>query len=185
MGHEIAYHYDVLDASRGDYQLALAQFEQHVDFFREQGFEIKTVCPHGNPLMKRVGWSSNKDFFRSEWVRRQVGDYFDVVVDWPKYFDGDSGYISDAGYRWKLISNVSENDRDDFPDKEIVDFFGVLDSKNNVVLSTHPHRWRRNKIFQLLIRYRFFLLRGVARLVGRSELIRKLITPFYGLAKRF
>ena len=45
-------------------------FLEHISFFRSHGFLIKTICPHGNPLLERNGWSSNKDFLRSSEIRK-------------------------------------------------------------------------------------------------------------------
>ena len=53
MGHDIGYHYDVLDANNGDYKAAIDQFRLHLDAFSDMGIDIKTVCPHGNPIKMR------------------------------------------------------------------------------------------------------------------------------------
>jgi len=66
MGHEVSYHYDVLDANNGAMGLAAMEFQRSIDEFAEIGLAVKTVCPHGNPVLQRKGWSSNKDFFRAQ-----------------------------------------------------------------------------------------------------------------------
>ncbi|MEX0596956.1 MAG: hypothetical protein WD512_10700 [Candidatus Paceibacterota bacterium] len=185
LGHEIAYHYDVLDAAKGDVDLAIKTFIGHINVFNRHGYDVKTVCPHGNPLMERRGWDSNKDFFRSKNVRDQVGNFLDVVVDWNEYFTFGSIYVSDAGYKWKIISNISENDRINSKDLMVHDLGEIIDSKKSLVLSTHPHRWRKYSSSVVAIRLRFYVLRLIGKFLGRSKTIRKLLTPFYSLARRF
>jgi len=58
MGHEISYHYDVLDSSHGDMEKAIDEFENNKQRFEELGFALKTVCQHGNPVVERVGYTS-------------------------------------------------------------------------------------------------------------------------------
>lgn len=185
LGHEIAYHYDVLDASGGDFYVAIKSFNDHIETFELYGYKIKTVCPHGNPFMERKGWDSNKDFFRSAKVREQVGNFFDVIIDRKYFFSSDSKYISDAGYEWKLVSDVSENDRIKSVDLVITNLYELIGEPNFLVISTHPHRWRKSAFCQKFIRYRFFALRYFARLVGKSRLLKKMLTPFYRVARRF
>jgi len=56
MGHEIGYHYEVLDKTKGDKEKAFILFEEELRMFREVT-DVKTICMHGNPLVR---WS-NKD----------------------------------------------------------------------------------------------------------------------------
>ena len=70
MGHEITYHYDVLDSNRGNFKLAIEAFSNDIKRFKKYGFDVQTVCPHGNPVMIRDGWESNKDFFREQKVQK-------------------------------------------------------------------------------------------------------------------
>jgi len=116
LGHEIAYHYDVLDANDGNYEAAIKEFQKHLDTFRSLGFTIKTVCPHGNPIKIRDGWSSNKDFFKNDRVNATFPDILDIVVHLPKIVKKEYAYISDAGYSFKKIANIYDNDRKDFGD---------------------------------------------------------------------
>ena len=50
LGHEVSYHYDVLDEFNGDIIKARENFISNIELFNEFGFEIKTICPHGNPI---------------------------------------------------------------------------------------------------------------------------------------
>ena len=58
MGHEVSYHYDVLDSNNGNFESATKEFEENLQKFEQLGFKIKTVCQHGNPIKKRI--SMNK-----------------------------------------------------------------------------------------------------------------------------
>lgn len=69
MGHEISYHYDVMDACGGDIVAAMEAFAENLRLFTASGFEIVTLCQHGNPVVERKGYHSNRDFFRNEKVR--------------------------------------------------------------------------------------------------------------------
>lgn len=66
LGHEVSYHHDVMDRSAGDIDKAIRIFKEDLDLFERNGFNIKTVCQHGNPAIRRVGYASNRDFFRSK-----------------------------------------------------------------------------------------------------------------------
>lgn len=73
-GHEISYHYDVLDAHAGDYKAAEEDFIKYSKVFADNGFRYGTICQHGNPVKKRVGYTSNRDFFRNQEIRSHYPD---------------------------------------------------------------------------------------------------------------
>ena len=183
--HEIGYHYDVLDASSGDYNKALSMFLEHISFFRSHGFLIKTICPHGNPLLERNGWSSNKDFLRSSEIRKALRCYFDVVIDWPNHFAPTYSYVSDAGYSWNQVVDIAENDRSYSSDLPIESILKYISSTRNLVISTHPHRWRRSFVSQWIIYIRFSFLKSIAKFLWQFSFLKKFISPFFHLAKKF
>ena len=74
MGHEISYHYDVLDASKGDINIATDVFETDRKKFEQLGFPLSTVCQHGNPIIERTGYHSNRDFFRNSDIQKKYPD---------------------------------------------------------------------------------------------------------------
>ena len=45
LGHEVAYHYDVLDSKEGNYSEALKEFGEICGLFASAGIQITTVCP--------------------------------------------------------------------------------------------------------------------------------------------
>ena len=152
LGHEVSYHYDVLDSNKGDMTAAIEEFSGTVSRFRGHGFEVRTVCPHGNPIMRRDGWSSNKDFFRNMDVVELYPRIFDVVVQAKDVIKSKFTYISDAGYGWKLIGNVDDNDIQNIGDIDIYrlsTMLKLISDSNKVIISSHPHRWSPNKFIQI------------------------------------
>ena len=100
LGHEVGYHYDVLDNNDGDKKKAVSEFGDALSCFSDNGLAISTVCPHGNPLKKRVGYSSNKDFFLDIEIRKQFAHIVDVYLTFPDMLDPDYLYITDAQYSY-------------------------------------------------------------------------------------
>jgi len=91
LGHEIGYHYEVLDKARGDYKKAIIIFESELNKLREI-VDIKTICMHGNPLTK--------------WRNIDVWNYYDFTkfgIIGEAYLSinyEDIAYFSDTGRTW-------------------------------------------------------------------------------------
>ena len=187
LGHEVTYHYDVLDANSGDYELAVKEFSENIEMFNSFGFEVKTVCPHGNPLLNRLSWSSNKDFFRDKSVADRFSDILDMVVHLPYRIESNYTYISDTGYGWKEIVNISDNDIKNSGDISLGEYRELLETireKDRVILSTHPHRWEKNRVKATFNIYRFKILRYLARRLSSIGFLKKIMSKFYFLAKK-
>lgn len=187
MGHEVSYHYDVLDSNFGDIKKAISEFSQTIEDFKKYGFEVQTVCPHGNPLMSRVGWSSNKDFFRNKKISNQFPEIFDIVVHGQNKIKSDYNYVSDAGYKFQIITDITHNDLKKIDDKEISDtkeLIRLANSNKSLILSTHPHRWNSNVVTAWITRTRFLTIRKFALLASKSKLMKKIMSKFYFLAKK-
>lgn len=89
MGHEIGYHYEVVDKAKGNYEQAVQIFEAELSEFRKI-CDVKTICSHGNSLTK---WDN-----RHLWITH---DYrkFDIVGE--AYLSlSDVAYLSDTGRTW-------------------------------------------------------------------------------------
>jgi len=187
LGHEVTYHYDVLDANNGDYELATQEFIQNIKLFSSFGFEVKTVCPHGNPLINRDGWLSNKDFFRDENIVDRFSNILDIVVELPLKVESSYTYISDAGYGWQEIVNISDNDIKNGGDIALGDYKNLLEtigSRDRVILSTHPHRWEKIRVKAFFNLYRFKTLRYISRKLSTIAFLKKIMSKFYFLAKK-
>lgn len=188
LGHEVTYHYDVLDANNGDIEKATIEFSETIRKFEEAGFAITSVCPHGNPMMNRNGWSSNKDFFRDVGVSNKFSNIFDLVVQGKEKIGRDFIYVSDAGYGFNIISDITHNDKllsEDIPLGGIDEVLNLISEHEAVVVSTHPHRWNPSPFLADLAKARFILIRKVAKYASKSKLLKLLISKFYFMAKRF
>jgi hypothetical protein len=187
MGHEVSYHYDVLDSNHGNIRAAIEEFSETVTSFKKYGFEVKTVCPHGNPLMHRNGWLSNKDFFRNEEVINLYPNIFDIVVQAKSVIKSEFKYISDAGFGWKLIGNIDSNDIVNSGDTDINSndsMLNLISLNSKIIISSHPHRWSKGyfaAVFHLII---FKTIRFTVRLLARIKFLKKIMSKFYYLAKK-
>jgi len=188
LGHEVSYHYDVLDANNGDFEKANIDFQENLQKFEKAGFEIKTVCQHGNPLKNRVGYSSNRDYFRNKIIANQYKEISDIVVNFRENTGVNFTYISDAGYSWNIISDPENNDRiKGDPDIKLNGFSDVLTELNDgksIIISTHPHRWQKSKIRIFLKISLFKTVRTSVEFLSKIPGIKNVLNKFYFLAKK-
>ncbi len=187
MGHEVTYHYDVLDANNGNFDVASDEFAKIIKAFAFYGFEVRTVCPHGNPIVIRDGWSSNKDFFRDKSIVEKFPNILDMVVQLPNILSDTYAYISDTGYGWRQIVNIKDNDIVNHGDIDLGDYknlLKIIDNEDRVILSTHPHRWEGSKYKFLFNVYFFKMLRFVAKKAASIPFFKKIMSKYYYLAKK-
>lgn len=189
MGHEISYHYDVMDSSKGDLDKAIKEFADNKQIFEKNGFVISTVCQHGNPVVERVGYTSNRDFFRSDLVRSLYPKIRDVMVNLKNDVPTDFVYFSDAGRVFKMIFDPLNNDIVNSDDKNIAyqnldKLIEALDFSKGIIISTHPHRWCGSAAGYLFKTYLFKAIRAVAKMVMRIPLAKKIMSKYYYLAKK-
>ncbi len=188
LGHEVSYHYDVMDSNKGDIDLALLEFIKNKELFEEKGFTIKTVCQHGNPVVERVGYSSNRDFFRNEKVRKMFPELSDIMVNFKDKYNKDYNYFSDAGRKFKLIYDPINNDIINSDDKnmpfESLDDLLIYINGENCIISTHPHRWTDSKLIYLIKLYIFKIIKSAAKIAIKLPFIKKIMGKFYYLAKK-
>lgn len=189
LGHEISYHYDVLDANSGDFVKAEKDFAYWLKRFNENGFEFKTICQHGNPIKKRVGYTSNRDFFRNPDIKAKYSQFVDMVVDYSHYVGQWYNYISDAGYMWKHITEPETNDLN--PDSLTVPIGNfnklkefISNSDCSIVISTHPHRWEEYKTKIMCKTGIFKCARATAKTLQKIPFAYNLLNRFYFLAKK-
>ena len=119
LGHEVSYHYDVMDSCKGDISRAMYEFEKNLRRFEECGFDVRTLCQHGNPVVERVGYHSNRDFFRSLKVQEKYPMLSDIMVDFKEKAKTEYLYFSDAGRAFNLIHDPINNDVVKSDDKNI------------------------------------------------------------------
>ena len=189
MGHEVSYHYDVMDSCRGDIDAAIVEFEQNKEKFENNGFELKTLCQHGNPIVERVGYTSNRDFFRCERVRELYPALSDIMVNFKEQRNTDYVYYSDAGRKFKMIYDPLFNDVINSDDKNVIykDLDAVLasfDAGGRYIISTHPHRWTDSALIYAVKTGIFKIIKFVAKILVKIPFMKKFMSRYYYLAKK-
>lgn len=189
MGHEISYHYDVMDSCRGDIEKAIVEFDLNKDKFVKNGFELETLCQHGNPVVERVGYTSNRDFFRNERVQSLYPELSDIMVDFKIKYNTEYLYFSDAGRHFKMIFDPIDNDRVNSDDKNIPysDLNALLTAisfEQGIIISTHPHRWTSSALVYSVKAFAFKLIKAVAKLLIKIPFMIKFMSKYYYLAKK-
>lgn len=190
MGHEVSYHYDVMDSCKGNLEQAIAEFEKNRKVFEENGLSVVTVCQHGNPVVDRVGYASNRDFFRSEKVQALYPAMADIMVNYPDMYKTRYLYFSDAGRRFKHIydpinNDITPSDDKNTPYKDLDALLEALDKETGNIISTHPHRWTGSAFKYILKSAIFKTVKFTAKLLLKLPFMKKLMGRFYYLAKKF
>lgn len=189
MGHEISYHYDVMDSEKGDLDRAIAVFEENRIRFEAAGFPLVTLCQHGNPIVERVGYHSNRDFMRSPRVQALYPALSDIMVDFKEKAHTDYTYYSDAGRQFKMIYDPLTNDITPSDDKNIAyknltALLPVLKEGGNAIVSTHPHRYTKSALVYTVKSGIFRVVKAVAKLLIKIPLFKRLMSRYYHLAKK-
>lgn len=187
MGHEISYHYDVLDSNHGNLEEAIREFEVNRKQFELLGFPVITVCQHGNPVVEREGYTSNRDFFRSSQVQEMYPNIADIMVDFKEKYHTEYSYFSDAGRKFKLIfdpinNDIVNSDDKNVPYEELEDLLEVLPPKT--IISTHPHRWTKSAVSYIIKEKLFKVIKRMAKLLMKVRVFKKLMSRYYYLAKK-
>lgn len=188
-GHEISYHYDVMDSCKGDIYKALEQFEENKRKFERNDFILETLCQHGNPVVTRCGYTSNRDFFRSGIVRERYPHLSDIMVNFKLMKQTEYVYFSDSGRKFKMIFDPINNDIIDSEDKNIVyqnlnELFKGMDFEGNNIISIHPHRWEKSSVKYIIKLTAFRTVKFVAKILIKFPLFKKIMSRYYYLAKK-
>jgi hypothetical protein len=138
LGHEIGYHYEVLDKAKGDVKKAIEIFGQELKDLREIA-PIKTICMHGNPL---TSWE-NRDL----WTDYSF-DNFGITgeaylsIDFKKV-----SYFTDTGRAWNSSKHSVKDIVQDNPyggkigsTSELMNLI-INGSQRNICILIHPNRW--------------------------------------------
>jgi hypothetical protein len=136
LGHEVGYHYEVLDKTKGNIPAAAQLLREELAIFRKL-FRVNTVCAHGNPL---TTWDG-----RNIW---QFYDYKDFDLLGEAYLSCTeiTNYLTDTGRNWGGNHNVKDTlgvPCQNTTLKRTDDVLTLL--KNNktdiIYLNCHPERW--------------------------------------------
>lgn len=149
MGHEIGYHYEVVDKAKHDFEKAIEIFEKELNEFRRIT-DINTVCMHGNPLSP---WSNLEI-----WDACNLENFYIIgepylSIDYQKVL-----YFTDTGRTWadpKVLKKYFIDNKD-FIDRSGINgnskpkhifstdsIIGLIESGSfpQICLLTHPNRW--------------------------------------------
>ena len=168
LGHEIGYHYEVLDKAKGDYDQAIKIFKEELNKFR-QVYDVKTICPHGSPIIGTLSPYSFSGMFTIAKTMLQGEDVFTSWMNqdlWKKYdfkqFDiiGDAYlsidfdrilYFSDTGRNWNStrykIKDVVDNSVSQISEvkinctDDIIELIKQEEIKNIYIL-IHANHWK-------------------------------------------
>lgn len=135
LGHEVGYHYEVLDKAGGDYEKAIRLFEEEWRMFAP--WDASTICMHGNPLTPYVNKDTWKRYDFKEFSVR--GEAY-LSVDFTDRF-----YFTDTGRTWNT-RNASVKDRVDQELQYVKDTGHLIDmisgrKYKKVYILAHPEAW--------------------------------------------
>ena len=171
-----------------DLRILLRDSEKNRKLFENNGFVIKTLCQHGNPIVERNGYTSNRDFFRNTIVQEKYLDLSDIMVDFKKKACTKYTYFSDAGRQFKLIYDPINNDIIKSDDKNIgfetIDELIPYIEKDNCIVSTHPHRWTASAKSYLIKMWLFKIVKSIAKIFVKIPFLKKIMSRYYYLAKK-
>lgn len=136
LGHEIGYHYEVLDKTKGDYNKAIELFESELKDLRNY-WDIKTICMHGN---SRTRWD-NKDLWKKyDFSKFSIlGEaYLSVDLENMVYFS-DTARTWNPRYKVKDVSNNPQNPIIHTTD-DLINLIGSEEFRQLYILM-HPDDW--------------------------------------------
>lgn len=143
LGHEIGYHYETMDTSKGNVDKAWDEFRYNLDHLRKLT-NVTTICMHGSPRSKYDN--------RALW---QKYDYKSLGIIGEPYYDINFNkvfYITDTGRRWDgwkmsvrdKVSQQEEWIRKGWVYHSTKDIIKAIESgsfPNQVIMTFHPQRW--------------------------------------------
>lgn len=186
LGHEVTYHHDVMDGAKGVLLEALSIYKKNVEKFKSFGFDVHTVCQHGNP----VSDYENRDFFRSELIQKEFPYHSDIMVDFMDKIGQQYVYISDVGMSFKIVTDPRLLEKKTESEKYII--LGDLDNvvnelQNNpnasYIVSAHPHRYNKSLLKATMRKYLFKIIKTVAKTFFLIPGVKKFVFRFNSITK--
>jgi len=141
IGHNIGYHYEGVDLSKGDIDKAYISFQKNLEKLRKIA-PVKTICMHGSPLSKYDN--------RKLWDKY---DYREEEIICEPYLDIDFNkvlYLTDTGRRWdsnEVSIRDKVNSAYNFQIKSTDQLINLIQKNqlpDQIMINTHPQRWNDN-----------------------------------------
>lgn len=170
LGHEVGYHYEVLDEACGNYTKAIEIFKQNLDKFK--GIcEVKTIAQHGSPLIGELNATSISGIYGivknlilgnrvfTNWVNADIWkeyDFKELGIKGEAYISMDFNdvvYLSDTGMSWNnkyrmkdTINLTSSSFNALLKVKNTNEVINIIKSyrANHIYLLIHADQWRDN-----------------------------------------
>jgi len=135
MGHEIGYHYEVLDTAEGNYDKAISLFEDNLRLFP---CEISTICMHGNPL---TSWDNRDIWSKYDFRKFGIAGEAYLSLDFSKI-----AYFSDTGRAWHDRYSIKDIAKGVPAGTTVINHTPDLirhipDLTRPACIVTHPQRW--------------------------------------------
>lgn len=167
LGHEIGYHYEVLDKARGNHAQAIKIFGKELNEFR-RFYDVKTIAQHGSPLIGSLAaisisgmYAIVKSLIRHEavftdWTSRDLWakyNFKDFGIIGEAYLSIDFNeilYLSDTGRSWDSTKYKIKDFVDDSNSlhsqikvKHTDDIIKLIKEENiNMCLLVHANQWK-------------------------------------------
>lgn len=186
LGHEVTYHHDVIDGGKGDLDVAKDLFVDNLDKFKQLGFDVQTVCQHGNPMTD----FDNRDFFRNADIQARFPQMADIMVNFKELLGQDYVYVSDVGMSFKIVNNpYNLGDFNKDPYTVLSDLDKVMDEIKehqgiNYIISSHPHRYYKSFIIAWSKKAVFTIIRGIANVLFKIPGLKRLLFRFNFISKK-
>ncbi len=141
LGHEIGYHYEVLDTVGGNRDKAINLFRQELGEFRTVA-NIKTICMHGNPLSSH----NNLDL----WKQFDFKDYGIIGEPYLSMDFNNVAYFTDTGRTWadkySIKDVVAGGSHEKIRTTEDLINLIIRRQYKKMFLVAHPYRWSTNLV---------------------------------------
>lgn len=186
LGHEVTYHHDVIDGGKGNLSEALSIYKKNLAKFKKLGFEVETVCQHGNPVSNY----ENRDFFRSTLIQNEFPMQADIMVDFMDKIGRKYIYISDVGMSFKIVTDPVNSDKVVEAEKYIIlgEILNVVPEilrhpDASYIVSAHPHRYNKSAFKAVTRKTIFIIIKAIAKILFKVPGLKKLLFRFNSITK--
>jgi hypothetical protein len=168
-GHEVGCHYEDLSLCRGNFELAIINFESSLEKLRKI-YPVQTICMHGNAFRQ---WDN-----RSLW---DIYNYKDYGIICEPYLDLDFNkilYLTDTGQKWNgkkysIRDKIKMNNLSDkYNFESTKDILSALDADllpNKILINIYPERWQNNFFLWSYFYLEQFIKRNIKMLVLKKK----------------